>query len=564
MGRKARCDMTVENLPRFDVEALRLLAGDAFARGEAYHRDRRVEILAIEPERVLAKVTGTADYRVNLRGADETIRGECTCPAFDDDGFCKHMVAAALTANESNHGPEPMSAGPLARIRAHLADKPNEDLVDMIVELAERDPALFRRLEIASAADGADDKMLAARLNKAIDQATATRGYVEYGEARAWADGVDDALDAIDDLDSRHDRLVIELAERAIDRIESAIESIDDSNGECTALLERARDIHIRAAHGARPDPVAFAGDLYQRETAESYGTFDGAAWLYADVLGEEGLAEYRRLATEAWENLPPLRGRAGQKAKGDYGGLSRILDRFAERDGDVEARIALRAKDLSSPWKYLRLAEFCLAQERANEALRWAEEGLGTFEDDRSDMRLALFAADLLVKADRRTEAEAVLKRAFERAPALDVYVRWREAGGEAILDQALALVERRASAETGLFFGYAADLSVRILMHEKRFDMAWAITRKHRVSLAVKRDLARESEADHPREALEVYALRVDELANSGANRAYEEAAGLVARMGRLRDDAEQAAYLATLKARFGRRRNFMKLLG
>ena len=339
---------------------------------------------------------------------------------------------------------------------------------------------------------------------------------------------------------SRHDRLVIELAERAIDRIESAIESIDDSNGECTALLERARDIHIRAARSARPDPVALAGDLYQRETAESYGTFDGAAWLYADVLGEEGLAEYRRLATEAWEKLPPLRGRAGQKAEGDYGGLSRILDRFAERDDDVEARIALRAKDLSSSWNYLRLAEFCLAQGREDAALRWAEEGLWTFEDDRSGTRLALFAADLLLKADRRTEAEAVLKRAFERAPALDVYVRWREAGGEAILDQALALVERRASAETGPFFGYAADLSVKILMHEKRFDMAWAITRKHRVSTAVKHDLACESEADHPREALEVYARRVDELANSGANRAYEEAAGLVARMGRLRDAA------------------------
>ena len=67
---------------------------------------------------------------------------------------------------------------------------------------------------------------------------------------------------------------------------------------------------------------------------------------------------------------------------------------------------------------------------------MRWAEEGLRTFEDDRSDTRLALFAADLLVKADRRSEAEAVLKRAFERAPALDVYVRWREAGGEAIRD--------------------------------------------------------------------------------------------------------------------------------
>jgi uncharacterized Zn finger protein len=555
--------MTAENLPRFDIAALRRLAGSAFTRGEAYHRDGRVEILAIEPRRVLAQVAGTEDYRVNLLGKGETIKGECSCPAFDDYGFCKHMVAAALAANESDHGPEAGGAGALARIRAHLADKPNGVLVRMIVELAERDPALFRKLEIASAADGADDKTLAARLGKAIDQATATRGYIEYGEAGGWAGSVDEALDALDALDSRHDRLVLQLAERAIDRIESAIESIDDSNGECGALLERARDIHIRAARGARPNPVALARDLYERETGDGYGTFDDAAWLYADILGEAGLAEYRRLATEAWEKLPPLPGRAQRKAEGDYDGLSGILDRFAERDGDVETRIALRAKDLSSPWKYFELAEFCLKHKGANEALRWAEEGLWTFEDGPSDVRLVLFAANLLMKADRRGEAEAVLKRAFERAPDLNVYLRWREAGGEAAREQTLALVERWAAAETGPSFGHPADLSVKILMHEKRFDMAWAMTRKHRVSRTVKVSLARESEAGHPREALEVYARRVDELANEGGNRAYEEAAGLITRMGRLRDAAEQAAYVATLKERFGRRRNFMKLL-
>ena len=164
--------------------------------------------------------------------------------------------------------------------------------------------------------------------------------------------------------------------------------------------------------------------------------------------------------------------GAAGEKAEGDYDGLSGILDRFAERDGDVEARIALRAKDLSSPWKYLELAEFCLRHKGANEALRWAEEGLWTFEDDPSDARLVLFAADLLMKADRRGEAEAVLKRAFERAPDFNVYLRWREAGGEAARDQALALVERRAAAETGPSFGHPADLGVKILMHEKQFD--------------------------------------------------------------------------------------------
>lgn len=558
--------MTVETLPRFDIAALKRLAGAAvFSRGETYHRDGRVEILALEARRVLARVAGTEAYRVNLLGSGEAIKGECTCPAFDDYGFCKHMVATALAANESDRDPAPEGAGALARIRAHLAGKPNAALIAMIVELAERDPALFRKLEIASAADGADDRTLAARVRKAIDTATATRRYVDDHEAGGWAAAVDDALDALDALDSRHAPLVLELAERAIDRIEEAIESIDDSDGECGALLERARDIHIDAARAARPDPLALARDLFERETGDEYGAFAGAASLYADVLGEAGLAEYRRLAAEAWEKLPPLTGRGPRKAEGDdYDSLSEILDRFAARDGDIEARIKLRAKDLSSAWKYLQLAQFCLEHQGADEALRWAEEGLWAFEDAPSDARLALFAADLLMEADRGGEAESILGRAFERAPAFDVYLRWREAGGEAARERALAIVERRAApAKRGLGFGHPADLAVEILMRERLFDRAWAIALKHPVSRATQQKLAIESEASHPREALAVYARRVEELASLGGDRVYLEAAGLVARMGRLRASAEQAAYVTSLKERFGRKRNFLKLL-
>jgi len=98
---------------------------------------------------------------------------------------------------------------------------------------------------------------------------------------------------------------------------------------------------------------------------------------------------------------------------------------------------------------------------------------------------------------------------------------------------------------------------------MHEKMFDQAWAVVRKHGASNGLKEQLAQASEATHPCEAIDTYAERVDQLANSGGNRAYAEAVALVGRIAGLRDSADQAAYLAALKARFGRKRNFMKLL-
>lgn len=85
----------------------------------------------------------------------------------------------------------------------------------------------------------------------------------------------------------------------------------------------------------------------------------------------------------------------------------------------------------------------------------------------------------------------------------------------------------------------------------------------RRHGASIELRESLAWASEGTHPTEALEVYRERVDQLAGAGGDRQYAQAAALVARMGRLRSAAAQAAYAADLRVRFGRRRNFMKLL-
>ncbi len=553
---------------RFDVEALRQLAGaKVFARGESYFGGGSVQILAIEPKRVLASVAGTEDYRVVLTGQGDAIDGECSCPAFEDQGFCKHMVATALAANAAGGDTEAEGAGALSRIRAHLKAKGTDALVEMIVELAERDPALFRKLDMAAAATGADDKTLETRLRKAIDAATRTGGFVDWREAHDWAAGVDDVLDTISGLASgARAGLVLKLMERAIERIEDAIEHIDDSAGHCGGLLERAGEIHLAAARACQPEPVQLARNLFAREMKDGYGAFSRAVARYAEVLGEKGLAEYRRLAAVAWEKLPPRVAKAGgsYEYSSDHRTLTDILDFFAECDGDTDARIALRAKDLSSSWQYFQLAEFCREHKRPEEALKWAEEGLWQFEDGRADQRLLFLTVDMLSKAGRKVDAQAHLWRAFEKQPGLELYQRLTKLGGKAARERAVTFLEARAAKGPASRWDYPADLLVQVLVREKQFDAAWAAVQKHGASMDAKETLAKASETAHPREALEVYAGRVAELANNSNNPAYEEAARLVSRMANLRNKTEQAAYVMELKARFGRKRNFMKLLG
>lgn len=559
-----------ESRTRFDVATLRELAGDkVFARGEAYCSQGQVDILTTDARRVRAQVAGTEDYRAEVTGRGSEIGGSCSCPAFDDRGFCKHMVAVALAANAADAEPE--DVGALARIREYLRAKSIDALIEMIVGFIDGDPTLFRKLDMAASTMSADDKTLEARLRKAIDDETRTRGYVEYRAVPGWAAGVDEVLDVVADLvPSGRSVLALRLAEHAFDRIERAIGSIDDSDGHCGGLLCRAQDIHLSAARAAGPEPVLFARTLFAREMKGEYDAFDGASTIYADVLGALGLAEYRRLAAEAWEKLPPKVGpQAGRlssttDADANYDLLMHVLDGFAESDGDLDARIGLRAKELSSPWRYLQLAEFCLAHGRADEALRRAEEGLWVFEDDRLDERLVLLTVELLSRAGRCKEAEKLLQRAFEKAPSLQLYEELCRIGGSGAGEAATKFLRSQLAGKAPTRWGFPADLLVRIMIHDRAFDDAWATVRKYGVSSSLRETLAAASEATHPGEAIETYATRIDELAEVGGAPAYEEVMKLLLRMAALRSPKEQAAHIAELKLRFGRKRNLMKLIG
>src|SRR5436190_16680026 len=83
-------------------EMLTALAGPkAFTRGQAYHREGRVRLISLRDGRATASVLGSEAYRVDLAWGGGGPEGVCDCPAYDDSGFCKHMVAVALAVVET-------------------------------------------------------------------------------------------------------------------------------------------------------------------------------------------------------------------------------------------------------------------------------------------------------------------------------------------------------------------------------------------------------------------------------------------------------------------------------
>jgi tetratricopeptide (TPR) repeat protein len=331
--------------------------------------------------------------------------------------------------------------------------------------------------------------------------------------------------------------------------------------------MARAADIHLGACRDAKPDGVELARTLYAREMEEEYDVFSGAAATYADVLGKKGLAEYRRLAEAAFRKLPPR----GRKKAYDQerSRLSRIMDYFAERDADLEARIAIREADQSSPFDVLRLAEFCLDHGREDEALRRAEEGLWLFEDDQPDERLYHFVARLLGKKGRNEEAVAHLMRAFDKTPSLALHESLKSVGGAEASEAAIARLRSMIAASPPTARPPTAcdarsDLLIEILMAEERYEDAWVVLRECGAGARLALRLAEKSGKAHQTEAIAVYRQHVESLVRIGGSRSYEEAARTIARMADLQTAAVHAAYIDDLRTRHKPKRNFIKLLG
>jgi uncharacterized Zn finger protein len=560
--------------PVFDVTKLRKAAGNKiFERGEDYHADGSVDILTFSNSRVTAQVTGTQPYFVDLACNKGELSGFCSCPAYVDHGFCKHMVATGLTAND--HVPDDGAADSPDTIENVLRSLDHEALVKLVIEIASSDPKALRALSLKTAmislADS-DAPSLAKKLKREIKAATHIGEFIGYDEVPAWAARVEDLIDSIEGLLSKgHGALVMELGDLLREQLNDAFEAIDDSDGQMGMLVSRTMELHFAACRLARPDPVQLAKDLFAREMADDFGLEDTIE-TYADLLGDSGRQEMERLATTAWAKLrPPRVGVDNDDGTWSaYPQLATMLDRFAADRGDLQARIDIRKRDLSNPGRYLELAKLCEEHGRTDEAIKWVEDGLFIFEDNRDD-RLVLYAADLFLRHDRADDRSALLWRAFARSPSADLHKKLvHNLKGNSrvqVTDRAIERIKTRKPDAGRSRFQNDDDLVVFILSSERRLDEAWTFAATAKCSVYCLEELAQASEKSHPRQALEVHQRRVTRLVQAGVNQNYAEAQQLIKRM---RITAEQggeangqAAFESDLLAKHHAKRNFIKLM-
>lgn len=570
-----------------DHQTLRRMAGaQSFERGESYFLDGRVRNLAEDRGKIAAEVRGTQVYRVALWAEEGDLDYSCSCPLGHDGVFCKHCVAVGLAWLDPA-GAKPKKAPKREKpsvtmddVRAWLEDRDKSKLVDMLMEQAMADGRLRQRLTLEVARTGAKGLDLRT-YRRAIDAAVNAGDFVDYEDAFDYSQGIEDAVKGIEELlRDGHAAEVIELSEYALERVERAIEHVDDSDGYMGGILAQIQTLHLAACKQAKPDPVALAKRLFAWELRTPWDTFYGASSTYSDVLGQAGLATYRKLAEAEWAGVP-ARGAGDTSRFGSRGEfrLTHIMETLAEQSGDIEVLVAVKQRDLSMPYGYLQIAEIYKKAKQPDRALEWAERGLKAFPKN-PDSRLQDFLAEEYHRRKRHDEAMALIWAQYVSNPLLETYKKlkehadrvgqwatWREKALDALRKMSVPSKQQAARSPWASENRSGYSELVRIFLWERDVEAAWAEAKNGGCAHDLWLELAAKREADHPEDALTVYRERVEPTLAQKNNEAYRAAIGLLrkvrALLTRLGRESEFGDHLTALRLAHKPKRNFMKLL-
>jgi hypothetical protein len=514
---------------RLSHEQIVKLAGQStFARAVLYQREGRVEGLLRSGSTVAATVRGTIPYRVKLwLGAQVT--WSCDCPVGGEGKFCKHSAAVAielLDPQERMFGRR-VASDVSPALSETLAGLSREQLEELVRLAAVRDPRVAQAVETAAAAAGGGSVDVE-QWGKRIDTAFRTGGFIPHARAPEWEAGIAEVLDGLADLiGSGYAADVVGLAERAYRKLERSMHRVDDSGGEVVMLSGQIADLHLKAAVAASPEPAVFARRLAKLELESELDTFRRGALTYTEVLGDEGLREYRKVVEPKW--------RKASEGQTDQWSHERFVTTEAMTGvvlagGNPDELAEIMSERLRTPDDFLEVARAMEGAGRRGEAIRWARRGLksmGTRFWQTEPLRQ--FLASLHVADGDEEAAEQLWWEDFLARPTLHSYRRL--IGGTPSRDpaetQERAIAELRARVETAVDATRAtsaASVLVDVLLYEGQVDEAWEVATSRGVDDQTWMKLAQAREAEHPLDSIPIYeraaAARI-ETKNAGGYR-------------------------------------------
>lgn len=547
---------------------LRRYAGDRYyERGLGYFRGGRVTALEQSGDSIRCVVMGTQEYGVRLTKKARTLHHRCDCPLGSEGDFCKHCVAAALAwlhqqpAQEGATNKADGKKTAAAQIRTEdlaqaLREEDKETLIGWLLAAAEDDEALRSRLMLAAARKMGSETLIA-QTKKILEKAIRIRHFAPHRNMRAYAAQVEEALDGVEALlESGHAAAMIDPCERGLHWLAEAMSNVDDSSGYMSVLVERLEALHLRACEAAPPDPVPLGEKLFRLEWKGGFSEWCGTVETYAGLLGERGVAAFRKKAEVEWAKVQVLMGSDHEVEVAHRFRLTSIMESLAQRSGDLEQLVAVLARDLRTAYQYLRIAGLYRDAGQHEQAMAWALKGIDR-DFGSQGVGLRLFVAEDYQRRGCHGDALRMIWREFRKNQTLPSYQLLERFARQAEdwddwRAQALSLI-RRTITETPKDRWLRRDhsLLVEIFLYEEKAEEAWREAQAGGCKHPLWRQLAGIREKEHPEDAAAVYFLQGESIIAGGQSSDYgaavqllEQAAALLHTAGRDEEFAQRFA--------------------
>ncbi|MFZ4625348.1 MAG: tetratricopeptide repeat protein [Rhodoferax sp.] len=478
----------------------------------------------------------------------------------------------------------------LQPIQAYLATLPQAALIDLLLEVAQRDAPLRQSLHLKSAALSApvaddDDDQWRSDLKQVIDDATDIDYLRDWQSDGVGTDLLDDMLNQLtESLTPARAPELIGLVRYAIEHVEDMLQNADDPDddpeGEINEALgkvaHRLGHLHLRACQLAQPDPLDLAADLLLLETTLPMSCGSFGPLTYREVLGDAGLQRYRELTQAMLDALAAKTAPSGLTSQ--VASLTRMLEDVAQARGDIDELVAIKSRDLSGTRNYQAIAEVLQQAGRQDEALAWAERGAAAFPQH-TDNRLRDFLATAYLARGRHEEALQLTWVQFAEQPQLQNYQKlhaladklglWpaQRLKAHATLHEAMARAASATSRWNPTPPGPDATQLLAIALWEGDLDAALAALDQGRCDVYWRMQLAQQLEPVRPAAAIAIYQQEISATIKLTKNSAYASATEMIGKVGRLMAVLDQRAgfadYLAQLRREHKIKRNFIKLL-
>ena len=276
--------------------------------------------------------------------------------------------------------------------------------------------------------------------------------------------------------------VVLSTALRGFQRLNRALERVDDSGGHRWAVQHDLRELHIHALSRLDWSPDQLAEHLLDLTLEDPADQFTNLLEHYAEVLGEPGQAAFFALVESRLDALPALTFGADFNEASLHLRLVDFLQERAEAADDVPALIALAKRTCTSVRDYYRISALYLRLPDLDEALAWVDkaDAVGEVRGRELALRVAVHTA-----REEWSAALAVQRRVFESEASASAYRTLQDLAervGNAQLERTEAQNFLRSHLQ-GLPWQrerYAATLAA-ILREEGNLLEAYEVVREH-----------------------------------------------------------------------------------